>query len=131
MSLTLWLQQRAKGLIPITTESGEIMWVHPDIVKDEQWEVNKPKLKGKTCNVVSLTADDDSMTVTSFSDSEGEKLALQPSISQPVGTRSDKQYFRQYDQTPDRAPQPATSTPVQAQCQRINRSRRRFASISP
>ena len=29
-------QQKAKGLIPITTESREIMWVHPDIVKNEQ-----------------------------------------------------------------------------------------------
>ena len=47
----------------MTTESGEIMWVHPDIVKDEQLEVKSPKLKGKTYNVVSLTADDDSVTV--------------------------------------------------------------------
>jgi len=34
-----------------------------------------------------------------------------------VGTRSDKQYLRQYDQTPDRTPQPMTSgttAPVQA-----------------
>jgi len=28
-------KQKAKGLIPMTTESGEIMWVHPDIIKDE------------------------------------------------------------------------------------------------
>ena len=26
-------QQKTKGLIQITTESGEIMWVHPDIVQ--------------------------------------------------------------------------------------------------
>ena len=87
-------QQKAKGLIPLTTESGEIMWVHPDIVKDEQWETNKPK--GKSCNVISLAADDDSVVVASLSNSKGEKpaLAAQPSTSQPVGTRSGKQYLR-------------------------------------
>ena len=26
-------KQKAKGLIPMTTKSGEIMWVHPDIFK--------------------------------------------------------------------------------------------------
>ena len=107
-------QQEAKSLIPIMIESEEIMWAYPDIVKDEQSETNKPKLKNKSCNVVSLVADDDSVTVASLSDSEGEKPAQQPSTSQPVGTRSDKQYLPQYDQTPDRAPQPATSAPVQA-----------------
>ena len=87
------------------------MWVHPDIAQDEQWETNKPKLKGKSCNVVSLATDDDSVTVDSLSDSEGEKptLAAQPSTSQPVGTRSGKQYLRQYDQTPDGALQPTMS----------------------
>ena len=29
-------KQKAKGLIPTTIKSEEIMWVHPDIVKDEQ-----------------------------------------------------------------------------------------------
>jgi len=61
-------QQEAKGLIPITTKYGEIMWVHQDIIKDEQWETNKPKLKGKSCNVISLAADDDAMTIASLSD---------------------------------------------------------------
>ena len=37
--------QKAKGLIPMTTKSREIIWVHPDIIKDEQWESSKPKLK--------------------------------------------------------------------------------------
>ena len=85
-------QQEAKCLIPILIESGEIIWVHLDIVKDEQWEANRPKLKGKICNAVSLTADDDSVTVASLSDSEGEKpaLAVQPSTSQPEGTHSGK-----------------------------------------
>ena len=68
------------------------MWIHLDIIKDEQWKTNKPKFKGKSCNAVSLTTDDDSVNVPSLIDSEGEKLALatQLAISQPVGTRSDK-----------------------------------------
>jgi len=67
-------QQKAKGIIPITIEFGEIMWVHLDIVKNEQWETNKSKLKGKSCNAISLVVDDDSVTVASLSDSEGESL---------------------------------------------------------
>jgi len=54
-------KQEAKGLISMTIKSGEIMWVHPDIVKDEQWESSKPKLKGKSFNVVSPAADDDTV----------------------------------------------------------------------
>ena len=30
-------KQKAKGLVSLTTKSGEIMWVHLDIIKDEQW----------------------------------------------------------------------------------------------
>jgi len=112
-------QQETKGLILITTESEEIMWVHSNIIKDEQWETNRPKLKGKSCNAISIAADDDSVTVTSLSDSEGEKpaLASQASTSQPVATRSSKQFLWQYDQTRDGAPQPMISgaaAPVQA-----------------
>jgi len=69
MPSTLAEQQKSKGLIPITTESKEIIWVHLDIVKDKQWETNKPKLKEKLCNVVSLVIDDDSVIVASLSDS--------------------------------------------------------------
>jgi len=60
----------------MTTKSGEIMWVYPDIVKDEQWESSKPKLKGKSCNVVSLAADDNTVMIASPSDSKEEKLVL-------------------------------------------------------
>ena len=88
-------KQKAKGLISMIIESRDILWVYPDIVQDERWEASKSKFKGKTCNAVTLTIDEDSMTLASLSDSEGEKLdlATQPATSQPVGTRSDKQYF--------------------------------------
>jgi len=110
---------KSKGLIPMTIGSGEIMWLHSDIVQDEQWETSKPKLKDKSSNTVFLITDDNSVTVTSLNDSEEEKLALttQLTTSLPVGTRSSKQYLQQYDQTPEGAPQPMTSgttAPTQA-----------------
>ena len=88
-------KQEVKGLIPMTTKFEEIIWVHPDIVKDKQWESSKPKLKGKSCNVVSLAAENDAVTIDSLSDSEEEKLALavQPTTSQPLGIRSEKLYL--------------------------------------
>ena len=79
-------KQKAKGLVPLTTKSGEIMWVHPNIIKYEQWVSSNSKLKGKSCNDISLAMDDDAVTITSLSDSEEEKLTLaaQPATSQPV-----------------------------------------------
>jgi len=57
--------------------------VHPDIVNDEQWELSQPKLKGKSCNVISLAEEDDKVTTTSLSSSGEEEfvLAVQPATS--------------------------------------------------
>jgi len=57
---------------------------------------------------------DDIAIVAFLSSSQEEKsaFAAQPATSQPVGTRSDKQYLRQYDQTPDKTQQPITSGTV-------------------
>jgi len=68
--------QKAKGLIPMTIKSREIVWVHPDIINDEQWEFSQPKLKGKSCNTVFLSTDNDIMTIASLSDLKEEKLVL-------------------------------------------------------
>ena len=50
------------------------------------------------------------MNVASLSDLEEEKhaLAAQPTTSQPIGTRSERPYLRQYNQTPDETQQPTT-----------------------
>jgi len=32
-------KQKAKSLILLMTKSGEIIWVHPDIVNDKQWDL--------------------------------------------------------------------------------------------
>ena len=29
--------QREKGLVPVLTPQGEIMWVHPDLMEGQQW----------------------------------------------------------------------------------------------
>jgi len=60
----------------MTLKIEKIMWVHPDLVKDEQWDSKKPKLKEKSYNVISILPDDDNITVASLSDSEDEKHAL-------------------------------------------------------
>ena len=44
-------QQEAKGLIPMTLKTGKIIWMHPDLAKDEQSDSKKPKPKEKSCNV--------------------------------------------------------------------------------
>ena len=49
--------QQEKGLVPIPTPQGEIMWVHLDLVESQQWTTvtyrkSKGKAKASSCNVV-------------------------------------------------------------------------------
>ena len=67
--------QEIKGLVPLTLKMGEIMWIHPDLAQDKQWDSKKSKSKGKSCNVISILLDDVNLTSASLSDSEGEKHA--------------------------------------------------------
>ena len=64
--------QENKGLIPLTLETGEIIWIHPNLVQDEQWDSKKSK---SNCNVISILPDDGNLTSASLIDSEGEKHA--------------------------------------------------------
>jgi len=128
-------QQKAKGLIQITTESGEIMWVHTYIIQDEQWETSKLKLKGKSCNIVSLATDNDSVTIVSLRAQKKRNLPYQHSLPHcsrwvhvPVNSTCDSTIRHLTEH-----PQPTASgnaVPVQAQCPRIRRSRRRFALMN-
>jgi len=70
----------------MTLKTEEIMWVHPNLAKDEQWDSKKPKLKRKSCNVVSVLPDEDNITVASLSDFEDEKHALTAQNSAPQPT---------------------------------------------
>ena len=105
-------EKRSKGLVPMTLKTGEVMWVHQDLVDDKQWDSNRPKHKGKSCNMISFAlAEDDGTLVNSLTDSEEEQFVLeaQPARAQPTGTRSGKTYLRQYDQATEEAHQPSTS----------------------
>ena len=44
--------QETKGLVPLTLKTWKIMWIHPDLAQDEQWDSKKSKSKGKSCNVI-------------------------------------------------------------------------------
>ena len=85
----------------------KIMWIHPDLVRDEQWDSKKSKSKDKSCNVISILPDDDNITSASLSDSEEEKhaCATQDDVPQPTGTRSKKSYLKQYEQITDETQQ--------------------------
>ena len=88
--------QENKGLIPLTLEIGKIMWIHLELVQDEQWDLKKSKSKGKSCSVISILLDDGNLTAASLSVSEGEKYACttQADVPQPTGTRSGKSYLK-------------------------------------
>ena len=87
----------------MTIKSGEITWMHPDLTKDKKWDSREPKLKEKSCNIVSVLPDNGNITVASLSDSEDEKhaFAAQDATSQPTCTWPGKSYMRQYEKTTD------------------------------
>ena len=89
-------QQEAKGLVPLTLKTGKIMWVHPDLTQDKQWDSKKSKSKGKSCNIDSILPDDDNIMIASLSDSENERhvFTVQADALQPTGTRSGKSYLK-------------------------------------
>ena len=83
-------KQEAKGLDSMMTKSREIMRVHLDIVKDEQWESSKPELKGKSCNAISLITDDEVVILASLSGSKEEKLSSAALYLLVIGTQTGK-----------------------------------------
>ena len=86
------------------------MWIHSDLVQDEQWDSKKSKSKGKSYNVISILSDDGNLTSASLSDSEGGKHACiaQANVPQPTGTRSGKSYLNQYEKATDETQQQTT-----------------------
>ena len=73
--------QQEKGLVPIPTPQGEIMWVHPDLVEGQQWTtITNKKSKGKAraspCNVVCASSREAETDVPSLTDSEEETIVL-------------------------------------------------------
>ena len=73
--------QETKGLVPLTLKIGKIMWVHPDLAQDEQWDSKESKSKGRFYNIVSVLPDDDNVIIVgpkayhpSFDDDQLMKL---------------------------------------------------------
>jgi len=95
----------------LTLETWEIMWIHPNLVQDEQWDSKKSKSKGKTCNVISIQPDDGNLTSASLSDSEWEKHActMQADVPQLKGIRSKKSYLKQYEKATNETQQQTMS----------------------
>jgi len=87
--------QWEKGLVPVPTSLGEIIWVHPDLVEGQQWTtVTNRKFKGKAkaspCNVVCASSRKAETDVPSLTDSEEETIILAAELNAPLiaGTRS-------------------------------------------
>ena len=75
----------------MTLKTGKIMWVHPDLAQDEQWDSKKSKSKEKSCNIVSILPDDDNITIASISDSGSERHAFTAQDDVPDSTKKQAQ----------------------------------------
>jgi len=97
--------QWEKGLVPVLTPRGEIMWVPPDLVEAQQWiTVINRKSRGKTkvspCKVVGASFWEAKTDVTSVTDSGEERIVLAAELNVPLvaGTRSGQSYLKKYDE---------------------------------
>ena len=109
-------QQQEKGLVPVPTPRGEIMWVHPDLVDGQQWTTmtnrkSKGKAKASSCNVVCASSREAETDVPSLTDSEEETIVLATKPNQLVAeTRSGQSYLKKYDEIAATPPKPAAES---------------------
>ena len=103
--------QKEKGLISIPTPRGETMWVHPDIVKIQQWMTvtsrkSKGKAKAPSNNVMGISTRETKENVASFTSSGDEESAFATDIGTPptLKTRSGKKYLKQCDEPIEDSP---------------------------
>ena len=108
--------QQEKGLVPVLTPQGEVMWVHPDLVDAQQWTTvtsrrSKGKAKASSCNVVCASSRKAETDVPSLTDSEEETIVLTAEPNQLVaGTRSGQSYLKKYDEMAVIPPRPAAES---------------------
>ena len=98
-------QQEEKGLVPVPTPRGEVMWVHPDLVDGQQWTtVTSRKSKGKTkassCNVVCASSWEAETDILSLTDLEEETVVLATELNALLvaETRLGQSYLKKYDE---------------------------------
>jgi len=89
------------------------MWVHPDLVKGQQWtDVTNRKSKGKAkaypCNVVYASSREAETDVPLLTDSEEETIILATELNAPhiVETRLGQSYLKIYDKMVANSPKP-------------------------
>lgn len=61
-----------KGLTLVTTKRGEIMWVHSDLLKNEQWFSSSAQRKMQTSNTIPANLKEEYIVVNALIDSEEE-----------------------------------------------------------
>jgi hypothetical protein len=92
------------------------MWVHPDLVKDQQWTVGsnmkaKGKAKASSCNVIGFSITQGETDTTSLSDSGEEEFVYNAASEKPLaGTRSGKIFSKEYDEAPASSSKPVEKT---------------------
>ena len=94
-------QQEKKGMVQYATPSSQSIWVHPDLLEDEQWTSvtsKRSKGKGKACHAVSAALEDEGAETASLTDydEEGATLATQTEPIPISGTRTGKDYLKKY-----------------------------------
>ena len=119
-------------MVLILTPQGEIMWVHPNLVKSQQWTTitdRKSKSKGKvsSCNVVCASSIDAEIDVTSIADEEEEEIVLTIEQRAPplAETRSDQQYLKKYDEAVASSSKPAKE-PTKQSTKRLVKKHKEF-----
>ena len=81
--------QQEKGLVPVPTPQGEIMWVHLDLVDSQQWTTvtnrrSKGNAKTSSCNVVCASSLEAETDVPLLTDSEEETIVLAAELNKPL-----------------------------------------------
>ena len=109
--------KKEKVLIPVPTPRGETMWVHPDIVENQQWTTvtnrkSKGKAKASSSNVVGISTRETEEDVTSLTSTGEAESTFAANTGAPLTskTRSGKQYLKQYGEPIVNSPQPAKET---------------------
>jgi len=85
--------KKEKDLIPIKTTQEEIMWVHPDIIKNQQWTTvtkrkSKRKARSSYSNVVSVSVRETKESIASITSSGEEEYAFAADISAPSTSKT-------------------------------------------
>jgi len=90
--------QGEKGLVPVPTSQGGIMWVHSDLIQIQQWTIvtnrkSKGKAKSFSCKVVCSSSREAETYVASLI------LTSEQSASLVAGTHFGQQYLKKYNET--------------------------------